>query len=193
DAINNFFNAANAHSPAYIARSRHPHWNQDGLPKIRSELQKNLERFANLARVPSEVGIKKSFANNFERDLHHVGMDVSRLAILPSAHCAPGVFHHRRAVGIDTSAVERWLREAALPQPEVAFARQQALAKKTHVCLHHAAFFKFARVRDEHLFDVIGMIYEKGEEIQQLQAANVAVVMCELGEKQKRITAPFTE
>ncbi len=65
-------------------------------------------------------------------------MDVELLAVAPGVEREHGLAGHDVGVSGDAGAMKRGLAEAALPQPEVAFAGEQAIAKEFGVgaCSH---------------------------------------------------------
>ena len=81
------------------------------------------------------------------------------------------------------------LRETPLPQPEIAFARQQSVAEKLPVLAKNAAFDEFAIVGDENLLDVVGVAHEKDAEIVVAHRDDVAVVALEFRHVGERVLA----
>ena len=64
---------------------------------------------------------------------------------------------HGRAVGGDAAAVEGRLHQAPLPQPEVAFAGEQAVAEDERVEPQGEVLDEVVVLRDEDFFDEVGM------------------------------------
>ena len=114
-------------------------------------------------------------------------MNVALFPGAPGFKHALRVLHHGFGIGGDTRAVKRGLHQAALSQPEIAFAGEQPLAKNVPVGAQHAALDVAARVANQHFFDGAGMIDENAAEIHDADARHVAVVTREPGKELERI------
>ena len=73
--------------------------------------------------VLADLGAEERLGDDLERQAHHVLVDVAHLAVAPLGGEARRVVDHDVAVGRDAIAMERRLRQAPLPPPEVALAR----------------------------------------------------------------------
>ena len=82
--------------------------------------------------------------------------------------------------------MKRRLHEPPLPQPEVAFAREQPLAKNMPVRLEHAPLDVTTRMSDKHFFDEVGMIDKNIAKIDHADARDVPVVARQLAEHFQR-------
>ena len=117
-----------------------------------------LHRGAGFGGVARDVGVEETLRDDLERDAHHVVLHVAGLAVAPALEHPLGGRHHGRGIGGDPVAVERRLRELALLPPEVALARQQAVAQAGARLAERAVLDEVARLRDQHLLDEVGMI-----------------------------------
>ncbi len=98
----------------------------------------------------AEVDAEQRAGGNGQRGLHHLAMDVELLAVAPGVERECGLARHDVGVGGDAGAMKRGLAETALPQPEVAFAGEQAVAEEFGVGARSHAFGKAAVVRHKH-------------------------------------------
>jgi hypothetical protein len=83
------------------------------------------------------------------------------VGVAPAPRDARGVLDHRSAVARDALAVKGRLREAPLPAPVLALARQQPFAEKTLGTLQRAALDEAFVVRDEDVADEFGVVDEE--------------------------------
>ncbi len=74
----------------------------------------------------------------------------------------------------DTVAVEGGLHHAALAEPEVAFAREEAVAEDVPIGAEDAALDEFFGVVDEDVFDVVGVEEQVGADVEETEAGDVA-------------------
>jgi hypothetical protein len=151
-------------------------WNEKGTAKICAELEQKFERPANLLRVARDVSVKERLADNPERETHHFLMRVALFSVVPIFQHTLRILDHCRCIRSNSRAVERGLRQPPLPQPEIAFAGQQAFAKKMSVRAQNSAFDVSARVCDQYLFYGVRMIDEDGPKIDYANARDVAIV-----------------
>ncbi len=77
--------------------------------------------------------MKKDLGSHVQCQPHHVGVNVPALAGLPGPDQPLGGFDDGGRIGSDASPREGGLHQAALPEPEAAFARQQALAEEQRI------------------------------------------------------------
>ena len=90
---------------------------------------------------------------------------------------------HGRGVGGDPVAVEGRLRKLALLPPEVALARQQAVAQAGPRLAERAVLDEVAVLRDQHLLDEVGMVQHPNPHRTEPKIDDVAVGAGTLGEK----------
>src|SRR6266705_1592993 len=84
----------------------------------------------------------------------------------------------RRLVGVGTQCGtkrERRLHQAPLPQPEIAFAREQSFAKNVPVRPQNAAFDVAARMADQNFLDEVGAIDKNIAKIDHADADDIPV------------------
>ena len=134
-----------------------------------------------------DVRVEERLRDDRKRKPHHLGVDVALFTALPFARQAGCVAHHRVGVTRDPAAVKRGLGEPPLPQPEVAFARQQSVAKELLVLSEDAAFDEFPIVGDEHLLDVVRMADEEDAKVVVAHRDDVAVVALQRRHEGKRV------
>src|SRR3984957_13015033 len=84
--------------------------------------------------------------------------------------------------------MKRRLREPALPQPEIAFARQQSIAEELFVLPQDAALNEFAMVGDKNLLYVVRMADEIHAKAVVAHRDDVAVVVLQRRHVGQRIT-----
>src|SRR5438270_12448369 len=100
---------------------------------------------------------------------------IPRLAILPLFQQPLREPHHRVRVGRDAPAMERRLHQPPLPQPKIAFAGEQPVAKQPLVGPQDAPLDEFAVLRHQHLLDVLRMAHKINAKTVVAQRNNVAV------------------
>ena len=86
--------------------------------------------------------------------------------------------------------MECGLRQAPLPSPEIAFADEQALAKKAFDdALGQLALVKFRLLDDQYLLDVVRMIQENAVLKGNRHANNVAVLARDAAQRAQGVLA----
>jgi hypothetical protein len=116
-------------------------------------------------------------------------VDVARFGVAPGIGEGAGFGDHRLGVGGDALAMKRGLHQAALAQPEIAFAGEQTVAEEFAIGLQAAALDEFLVVGDDHLLDEIGMVQQDDAIVQRLPGEDVAVRAGPAGEHGERIKA----
>src|SRR5256885_14801422 len=100
---------------------------------------------------------------------------IPRLAILPLLQQPLREPHHGVRVRRDAPAMERRLHQPPLPQPKIAFARQQPVAKQPLVGSQDASLDEFAVLRHQHLLDVLRVAHKVNAKTVVAQRNNVAI------------------
>jgi hypothetical protein len=89
-------------------------------------------------------------------------MDVVNLSGAPSAAEPVREARHDVSITVDPVRMEGGSRETALPQPEISFARQQAVSEdRGDVFKEERVLDEVAALRQEHRFDVPGVLEEE--------------------------------
>ena len=174
-------------------RRRHPDGKKQRAAKISADFEQQFQRLAHLVRIAGHIRVEQRLAHDLQRDAHHLLMDVAFFAGPPVFQRALRVAHHGFRIGGDARAVKRRLRQPPLPQPETVFAGQQSFAKKYFIGEQHAPFVKLARVRDQHILDVVRMIDKKTAERVIAHPGDVAVGSRAMREKSQWIARHLPE
>src|SRR5215831_8604110 len=153
DAVDDAVELVRGEDGANVGRRRKPGRSKDEASKVGVEYGDGFERATDFLRVTCDIGVEESFRDNLQRETHHFGVNVSRLAVTPFGEQAFGEARHRFTVGDDTRAVEGGLSQTTLPEPEITFADQQPVAEETLVGFEDAALGKFAGLRNQKLLD----------------------------------------
>src|SRR5262249_40026964 len=98
-----------------------------------------------------------------------------------------GKANHRFGVRGDAAAVKCRLREAALAEPEVTLAGEQAVAEQPLVGLKDASLGELPRLIDEDFFDQHGITDEEDVIVEGAQHDNVAVLALEPAQVFERV------
>ena len=86
-------------------------------------------------------------------------------------------------------AMKGGLHHAALAEPEIAFAGEEAVAEEMAIGAEDAALDEFSGVVDDNVFDVVGVKEEVGAEVEEAQADDVAVLPGGAGHEAERVLA----
>ena len=107
-----------------------PGWQQHEAIEAQQEaLLEHLQGLVDNGGVAADLGAEERLSGDGQRQAHHLDEDVARLPRPPFVQDLLGGVDHDRGVGRDALAGEGRLDQAALPQPEIALAGQQALAQ----------------------------------------------------------------
>src|SRR5215471_15271348 len=109
-------------------------------------------------------------------------MDVAFFAAAPLRQSLLRVVRHRRGIGRNAIAMKSRLRQPPLPQPEIAFRRQQPFAEQIFVRLKDAALVIQPSFVHQHVLDQVGMIDEKRAEISNAHPPDVSILARQVGE-----------
>ena len=141
------------------------------------------------ARVFGDVGAEERLGDDFERESHHVGVDVAEFAGLPSCeHCCGGLSHDL-GVGDDVFVAEGRLDKFSLRLPELAFAGKQAIAEDGAEGAVVARLEEIFLVLNEDLLDAVGMHDEADGDVEEAEENDVAVFAGAAGEEAAPVVA----
>lgn len=84
------------------------------------------------------------------------------------------------------------LHHAPLPQPEFAFAGEEAIPEDVPIGAKHAALDEFLGVRDQDVLNQIGVYNKKRSNMEEAQADDVAVFTSDLAHESQRVAANGT-
>ena len=161
---------------------------KEQLDRVGDDREHRLERGADVLRLVPDVGAEERLGDDLERQVHHVLVDVAHLTVAKLRGQTRGMRDHDRRVGLDAIAMKRRLREATLAAPEVAFAREEAVAQDGAQRLMEVAVLLPEPVpRDEHVLDEIRVAHENDLERPDGDAHDVAVLLGCRAEKTERI------
>jgi hypothetical protein len=128
-------------------------WNEheEGGAKPRHD---GFDGWDHVSRVACNVRAEESARNDVERQTHHVYVQVSHLTRFPCCKHPVGALDHLLGVDGDAVTVERGLRQAALPTPEVAFAREEPITNDTTKVAQERVLYETLVSADEDVLDV---------------------------------------
>src|SRR5208337_1589842 len=109
------------------------------------------------------------------------------LSGLPRLEELRGASGHGVCVVGNAVAMEGGLHHAALAEPEIAFAGEEAVAEEVAIRTEDAALDEFFGAVDDNVFDVVGVKEEVGAEIEEAQADDIAVFAGGTGHEAQRV------
>ena len=117
-----------------------------------------------IGRTP-DLDAEQRLADDLEREVHHLGRNVDRLAArrqaIPAHQHRLGVGCHQPRETRDALAVERGLGQPPLPQPEVTVAGQQpAAGDAAQKVVLEGVFAVILGVVLQHMLDAVGMNHQ---------------------------------
>jgi hypothetical protein len=175
DAVDDLREFADGALGLKIATRWEPLGSHDEAAKVGGVFEKDLEIFADLRRVMFDIGVEESFANDPEGEAHHGVVEIDGLARPPGFEELLGAGSHGGGVIGDAVAVKGGLHHAALAEPEITFAGEQAIAEDMPICAKDAALDEFLGVVDQNVFDLVGVEEQVGAYVKEPQADDVAV------------------
>ncbi len=139
--------------------------------------------------------IKKRFGDDLRGQVHHVGMDLAGFTRLPGGEHLAGKIDDDVGVGGDAIAMKSGLGEAALADPMLTLARQQALAKETAHDGRTVAdgFAEIAGLCNKDGLDVPRVVENDGGAVEETDGHEIAVVAGATFEESERIAAEILE
>ena len=174
DAVDDLGELADGAPGLKITARWEPLGSHDEAAKVSGVFEKDLEIFADLRGVMFDIGVEKSFADDPEGEAHHGIVEIDGLARLPGFEESRGAGGHGGGVMGDAVAVKGGLHHAALTEPEVTFAGEQAIAEDMPIGSEDAALDEFFGVVDEDVFDVVGVEEQEGTNVEETEADDVA-------------------
>src|SRR2546429_8128563 len=106
-------------------------WNKKGAPEIGAEFEQQLKRFSDVPGVARDIGVKQGFGHDLESEPYHFLVHIAFFPVAPALQHALRVLHHGHCISGDARPMEPRLHQPPLPQPEIAFAREQSLDRKS--------------------------------------------------------------
>ena len=174
DAVDDLREVADSAPGLKITACGEPLGSHDQAAKVGCVFEEDVEIFADLRGVARDVGVEESFADDLEGETHHGVVEVDGLAGLPGFEEARGAGGHGGGVVGDAVAVEGGLHHAALAEPEVTFAGEEAVAEDVPIGAEDATLDEFFGVVDEDVFDVVGVKEQVGADVEEAEADDVA-------------------
>jgi hypothetical protein len=157
-------------------------WNRVGNSKRTAKARCDLpggivERAADRFDLAGDVGVEQHLRDDQQREAHQLVVHVDRVAVAPSVERPLGVAHHHVAVRRNAVAMERRLRQATLTQPEVALAREQAVAEDAaNVSPEERVLDEVLVVRHQDLLDVLRITEHEGRPSREAQEGDIPMV-----------------
>jgi len=176
DAVDDLRELTNGAVGLEVAARREPLGSHDETAKVGGVFEEDGEGFANLRGVAFDIGVEESFADHLKGEAHHGVVEVERLTGLPGFEEARGACGHGRGVIGNAGAVKGGLHHAALTEPEIALAGEEAIAENVAVGTEDAALDEFARVIDKDVFDMIGVEEKERANVKEAEADDVTVI-----------------
>ncbi len=134
-----------------------------------------LERGLDDFHVLGQVRAEERAQDDAQRDIHHVVVDVARLAGLPRFGKVRGLLHGDLRVARDAFAVKRGIAQAPLAPPELSVAGEQAVAKQFRIRARGHAFDEVAGLAEQDLLDVLRVKEDVDRKVHEAVEDNVAV------------------
>jgi hypothetical protein len=190
DAVNDLVQIGDALVEATAVRGLHfAELRQEEFQRARHVRERALER------VPDGLGLaldgrpEQRLGDDFERETHHVGVDIADFttARAPLLRQSLRPLRHHLGVPGEAFPMKRGLREAPLTSPEIALARQQAVAQNRVQELQVFVFQPPLVLRDEDLFDQLRVTHQDDRHRPQRDVHDVAVPTGHLAQERERI------
>ena len=151
----------------------------------------------NACGFTDQINTEQGLPDDAQRHARHVFHEIDGRPLgggsLPVVqHACAGAAHDGREA-FDALAVERRLRQASLPPPEIAFAGEQTFADERFHTADEAALPVVAVVVLQHVLDVVGVIQHVDDERPSIKADHVAVLACRPAQKRQRVASACIE
>ena len=138
-----------------VPRGRH-----EAAPRVDERLeraQRLFQRARDARRRVAQIGAEQRLGDDLHREARHVGLDVARLAVAERRDVGGAAPRRDLDVGADLLAVQRGRDQRALAAPEVALAREEAVAEHRAERARRPVFDEDALAIEQHGADGVGL------------------------------------
>ena len=192
DAVDDGVQAQEAVAGPAVGRRRQPQGQRDQATAAGGEVvHQHDERLADLAGPVGDVHVEEGAGGDAERELRHLGVNVAGFAVAPGIEHAPRQGNDRLGVGGDALAAKGGLHEAALAQPELAFAQEQAVAQPGDQHALSEVLDEVAVAGGEDFLDAVGVADEGDAAGAHAQGEDVAILAGAAGVEAEDVAAPL--
>ena len=142
-----------------------------------------LETFIDIFAIAMILEAEQRLQCDRAREAAEFALEIDRFAIAPLCNHGFGEFCHHRRIGLHLGFEECRLKKPPLPEPEIAFARDETIAEYRLERSRTEMLGVVLGVRDEHLLNEVGIACEEQPPAADAKAGERAVGARKLQEK----------
>ena len=117
----------------------------------------HFQRLADNVGFAGQVGAEQRFGDDRERQMRHVVVGVTNLAVVPGLEHALGLLDHDRRIALDLLALKCGLGQPSLASPEISLAGQKPLADQGNQPPRQLVFHEIVGMRSQNIIDMFGI------------------------------------